>query len=143
MTDCAEAVQDSEFRKGVRKMYTKEAFTEECRTVFNETEGAKVHVPGIGYTTLFEHPLIGFAAANDPLFEEYLKPEIIGPSYYIPEKWLHSAGTIVSFRTAIYRESPFQQQRRCVRSVSGMAVRKNRRAGVYCQVYEESGADTL
>lgn len=46
---------------------------------------------------LFEHPLIGFAAADDPLFEEYLKPEIIGPGYYTPEKWLPSAGTVVSF----------------------------------------------
>lgn len=78
-------------------MYTKEAFIEKCSIVFEETEGCTVVVPGIGNVTLFENPLIGFAAADDPLFEEYLKPEIIGPGYYTPLKWLPSAGTVVSF----------------------------------------------
>ena len=86
-----------EIRKDVRKMYTKEAFIEKCSIVFEETEGCTVVVPGIGNVTLFENPLIGFAAADDPLFEEYLKPEIIGPGYYTPLKWLPSAGTVVSF----------------------------------------------
>ncbi len=52
-------------------MYTKEAFLNDCLTVFYKTEGNIVSLPDAGYTVLFEAPLVGFAAADDDLFETY------------------------------------------------------------------------
>ncbi len=78
-------------------MYTKEAFLQDCRDVFDRTEGNTAQIPGIGDVVLYEMPLIGFAAADDPLFEEYRRPEIVGPRYFTPGQWLDSARTVVSF----------------------------------------------
>jgi len=42
---------------------------------------------------LFNGPLVGFAAAGDPLFIRY--QEIIGPFHRTPGQWLGSAGTVI------------------------------------------------
>ncbi len=83
--------------KGVSSLYTKEAFIHDCMTVFAKTDGKTVKIPGIGDVELYDAPLIGFAAADDRLFEQFLQPEIIGPNYYTPVKWLPSGKTVVSF----------------------------------------------
>lgn len=76
---------------------TKEAFLETCRTVFGSTDGGAADIPGAGHVVFFDEPLIGFAAADDALFEEYLKPEVIGENFLTPAQWLPSARTVVSF----------------------------------------------
>ena len=46
---------------------------------------------------IFEQPLIGFAAAEDPIFKEYKKEEVIGSLYVLPEEWLPEAKTVISY----------------------------------------------
>lgn len=46
---------------------------------------------------IFDAPLVKFGAAEDPLFPEYKKPEIIGPWFLTPEEWLPGAKTVISF----------------------------------------------
>lgn len=46
---------------------------------------------------LFDEPLMGFASARDALFDEYLRPGVIGPHYRKPEEWLTGAKTVFSF----------------------------------------------
>ena len=64
---------------------------------FHKTSGNTVRLPGAGDTVLFDAPLIGFAAADDDLFEKYKQPEIIGEYYFAPVEWLPSARTVISF----------------------------------------------
>jgi epoxyqueuosine reductase len=42
-------------------------------------------------------PLVGVAAADDPIFNEFRKPEIIGPGFRTPGDWLGSAKSVVSY----------------------------------------------
>ena len=46
--------------------------------------------------TMFDEPLVGVASAGDALFEEYKKPEVIGPWYLKPTEWLPEAKTVIS-----------------------------------------------
>ena len=78
-------------------MYTKEAFILDCRTAFDRTAGNTVEIPGRGSVMLYDPPLIGFAAADDMLFETYRQPEIIGANYLSPTEWLSAAKTVVAF----------------------------------------------
>lgn len=45
---------------------------------------------------MFDMPILGVGAAEDPLFEEYKKPGIIGPWFLKPAEWLPGAKTVVS-----------------------------------------------
>ena len=47
-------------------------------------------------TKLFDAPIVGFGAADDPLFDEYKKPGIIGPWHMSPCEWLDGAQSVVS-----------------------------------------------
>ncbi|MBQ6542305.1 MAG: epoxyqueuosine reductase [Lachnospiraceae bacterium] len=78
-------------------MYTKEEFLQDCRTVFEHTDGNIADIPGIGKVVMYEAPLIGFGRADDPLFEKYKEPEVIGPNYLTPKEWFPKARTVVSF----------------------------------------------
>ena len=78
-------------------MYTKKAFLKDCVAAFRETQGNTVDIPGIGEVVLFDEPLIGFASADDDLFEQYRRPEIIGENFYAPGQWLPSAETVAAF----------------------------------------------
>lgn len=44
----------------------------------------------------YEEPLVGFASAKDPLFDEYKKTDVVGPWYKGPNEWLPEAKTVVS-----------------------------------------------
>lgn len=83
--------------KGVRFLYTKELFFNDCMRVFAETAGNVVDIPGIGDIRIYDTPLIAFAEANDQLFEQYKQPEIVGDHYFTPTEWLPSAKTVISF----------------------------------------------
>ena len=45
---------------------------------------------------IFDEPLFGYAAADDPCFNELKKPEAIGPHFLAPEEWLGDAKTVIS-----------------------------------------------
>ncbi len=69
--------------------------------LFDQAEGntitAEKALPGCEGLVMYESPLIGFADAEDPLFESYRSPEVIGPPYMPPAEWLPGAKTVVSF----------------------------------------------
>lgn len=77
-------------------MYTNADFIRDCKTLFGDTEGNTVDIPGIGPTVLFEEPLIGFADAGDEIFETFRRKEVVGPNYMAPAEWLTAARTVVS-----------------------------------------------
>ncbi|MBQ9989018.1 MAG: 4Fe-4S binding protein [Clostridia bacterium] len=45
---------------------------------------------------LFDEPIVGVCAADDPLFTEFLKPEVIGPHHTLPSFWLEGARSVIS-----------------------------------------------
>lgn len=46
--------------------------------------------------SFFDAPLIGFAAADDPLFEKLKEPQIVGGHFVAPKQWLENAKSVVS-----------------------------------------------
>ena len=46
--------------------------------------------------SFFDAPLIGFASADDPIFEQMKQPHIIGSHYITPAQWLEGAKTVIS-----------------------------------------------
>jgi ferredoxin len=45
---------------------------------------------------IWDAPLVGIAAADDPLFERFQDPEVVGPGHRLPQEWLPGARSIVS-----------------------------------------------
>lgn len=45
---------------------------------------------------IYDAPLVGFAAADDPLFFEFQKPGIVGERHLLPTDWLPGAKTVAS-----------------------------------------------
>ena len=78
------------------EMYTKEAFIQDCRTVFSGTAGNMADIPDIGEIVMYDAPIVGFARADDELFMRFKQPEIVGENHLAPEEWLPSAKTVVS-----------------------------------------------
>ena len=64
--------------------------------VFHESENLVVPLEDGSPLTLFDEPLVGFGAASDALFDQYLEPGIIGPMFMKPEVWLPGAKTVIS-----------------------------------------------
>ena len=53
--------------------------------------------PDLAGMRIYQRPLVGFASATDPLFEEMLRPEIIGDHFVTPVGWLPGALSVISF----------------------------------------------
>lgn len=45
---------------------------------------------------IWERPLVGVAAADDPLFERFQDPEVVGPQHRLPIEWQPGAQSVVS-----------------------------------------------
>ncbi|SDF51706.1 epoxyqueuosine reductase [Sporolituus thermophilus] len=54
-------------------------------------------VEPLGGLRIFDSPLIGIAAADDPLFAELKKETVIGPHHLLPREWLPAAKTVISY----------------------------------------------
>jgi len=52
--------------------------------------------PALEGMAMYEHPLIGIARADDPLFRRLLDPEVVGPHFRLPEVWLPDAASVIS-----------------------------------------------
>ena len=52
--------------------------------------------PELAGISFYEEPLVGFAAADDPLFDTYQLPDVIGPWHKKPKEWLPEAATVIS-----------------------------------------------
>lgn len=46
---------------------------------------------------IFDEPIFGFADANDPIFDEFKKTNVVGPWFRKPTEWMKNAKTVVSF----------------------------------------------
>ncbi len=46
---------------------------------------------------IFNHPLIGFASAEDPIFGEFRNEAVIGPLFRPPCSWFSEAVTVISY----------------------------------------------
>ncbi|MEW6275173.1 MAG: 4Fe-4S binding protein [Bacillota bacterium] len=51
----------------------------------------------LGIKRIFEDPLVGLAAADDPLFFKLKEPEVIGERHLLPTDWLPEAKTVISY----------------------------------------------
>ena len=45
---------------------------------------------------IWDPPIVGFAAAEDPIFARFQDPEVVGPMHRLPEEWLPGARSVVS-----------------------------------------------
>ncbi|MCL2318892.1 MAG: 4Fe-4S binding protein [Treponema sp.] len=52
--------------------------------------------PDLAGMRIFDEPLVGYASAADPFFEEAKKPGIIGAHLIAPGEWLAGAKTVIS-----------------------------------------------
>lgn len=65
--------------------------------IFNAYPGNTVFLEkGQRQLTIYDEPLIGFAAACDPIFDTFKKDEVIGKSYMKPSEWLPEAKSVIS-----------------------------------------------
>lgn len=83
-------------------MTKQELKNEICRLVTEDPAGlisAKDAIyPELAGMRLYDEPLVGFAAADDPLFTvEFKKKGVVHPDYLAPEEWLPGARTVVSY----------------------------------------------
>ncbi len=68
-------------------------FSEISGNIMRETDGIDPRYAG---TAMFESPLVGFGAADDPLFEGFKAPTVIGPWHMSPTGWQTGAKTVIS-----------------------------------------------
>lgn len=54
-------------------------------------------LPAQNNIRIYETPIIGFASANDPCFNELCKPGIVGPKFILPEEWLPNAKSVIVY----------------------------------------------
>lgn len=87
--------------------------------------------------TPYREPLVGFAAARDPLFHE-LK-EVIGPHHLLPEDLLPGAKTVVAFFIPFGKEVIAAQRRAAgvAREWAVAYVETNRLIGDICREMQE------
>ena len=50
-----------------------------------------------GGTIIFDHLLLGFVSADDPIFDEFRREEVIGALSRPPQDWLPEASTVISY----------------------------------------------
>ncbi len=54
-------------------------------------------VPEAAGMRIYDTPLMGCAAASDPLFTELKRPEVVGPHHESPGYWLPGAKSVIAF----------------------------------------------
>ena len=72
----------------------KEVFGESLGNTITKGEAISPELAGID---IFESPLVGFASAEDALFEKYKEEGVVGPWFKGPGEWIDGAKTVVSF----------------------------------------------
>ena len=59
-------------------MYSKADCIKDCMDIFAAAEGNVIDIPGVGETVLYTEPLIGFADADDEIFNTFRRKEVMG-----------------------------------------------------------------
>ena len=66
--------------------------------VFSQLENNTVLLPGEQIVVpVLDAPLIGFASADNPLFETFRRDEVIGSQWRAPKEWMPEAKSVVVF----------------------------------------------
>ena len=100
---------------------TNERFQELVNESFAALEGNSVHLPGENTDIpVLEAPLTGIASADDPLFEAFRAPEVIGAEWRSPREWMPEAKSAAAFFF------PFREEVR---------VRAARETGLTCEAW--------
>jgi epoxyqueuosine reductase len=60
--------------------------------VATDSRNAIPEIPGM---VIFEEPLVAFAAAGDPLYDELSRDGVVGPHHLGPDRWLSGAHSVV------------------------------------------------
>ena len=77
---------------------TEKRFLKLVAESFSAVKNNCVTLPSENVTLqVLDEPLTGFAAADDPLFEKYRDPEVIGPEFRIPLDYMPGAKSVVGF----------------------------------------------
>lgn len=77
---------------------TNERFLEIVAECYASIEGNFVSLEGENAPIpVLEMPLTGFAAADDPIFEQFRDPEIIGEEFRLPNDYMPEAKSVVGF----------------------------------------------
>lgn len=117
------------------------------RTLWQELDDNAVQLPSGRTVPVLGEPLIGFAATDDPLFEQYKDPEVIGPDWLSPKEWLPEAKTVVGIfypyadelREEVRGEGPvvsasadtgFPQAGKCARKITAALMEALSNAGI-------------
>ena len=80
------------------KKNIEQSVTQFCKdSEWNYIKKEEAISPEIAGMRIFDAPLIGYASAEDPLFEELKKTEVIGCHVMLPKDWLPEAKTVISF----------------------------------------------
>ena len=58
---------------------------------------AEEALPGCEGLVLYEEPIFGVSAADDPIWSGFRRPEVIGDNFLLPEEWLPGAKSVLSF----------------------------------------------
>lgn len=72
-----------------------EDFVRACPT--NTISAEIALTPEMTGLRIYDAPLMGVAAAGDPLFATYKQPQAVGPHHMSPAEWLPGAVSVVSF----------------------------------------------
>jgi len=54
-------------------------------------------IPECGGMRIYDSPLVGFASAQDPLYADLKRDEVIGPHHRIPQDWVEGARTVIAY----------------------------------------------
>lgn len=65
-------------------------------TDFVRTDEAN-RIPNGGGYRIYDDPLVGVAAAGDPLYRDFKKEGIVGPHHLLPTDWLENARSVISY----------------------------------------------
>ncbi|MCF0150436.1 MAG: hypothetical protein HUJ80_03400, partial [Firmicutes bacterium] len=59
---------------------------------FEQLQNNRLFFPGEGVELpVLQRPLWGVASAEDPIFEEFKKPQVIGANFKAPKEWMPQA----------------------------------------------------
>lgn len=62
----------------------------------NIIKAEQADYPEVAGLQLYDGPLTGFGSADDPIFEKYKEPGVVGPWMLGPKQWLPAARTVIS-----------------------------------------------
>jgi epoxyqueuosine reductase QueG len=72
----------------------------------------------LGSLKIYDHPLIGVADADDPLFLRLKEEDAVGPHHMLPQEWLANAKSVISYFL------PFTKEVRQANRTLGLAAKE-------------------